>query len=240
MKAIDKTGWKRNLIEIFCILLAVLLAYHAENSAAWIFVVLMICLWGAKFLQKRFYVICFYVTIIVGIGASAIYFVCDSIPYVNTFDAGLKGKLANLTIPKTAGHNDMWISPLLEGKTVNLTYAAPWCWEYMEEFAEETKSQEREVPQFYTIIWGNVAEHEIRRVEGIDFVGTKDLYSEEEMEIMSTFSDEKTLFLDTEGLVDTKEVYVITDENYNIYLLSKEMVERILESNEAKNVDDTN
>lgn len=240
MKTTNKMEWKSNLIVLCCILLGGILAWHAKDGIAWALVVLMVFLWGAKFIQKRFYVVCLYVTIIVGIGASAIYFIRDSIPYVDSFDAGLKGKLTNLTIPKTAGHNDMWISPLVEGKTVNLTYAAPWCWEYMEEFGAETKTEERKVPLFYTIIWGNVAENEIQRVEGIDFVGTKDLYSEEEMEFMSTFSDEKTLFLDTAGLVDTKEVYVITDENYNIYLLSKEMVERILESNETKDVDTTN
>lgn len=240
MKTNKKIGWKSNLIEILCIFLAVFLAKSAEDKLVWLFVVLMICLWCVKFLKERIYRTVLSAVAVIVVFMSAFYFVTDSIPYISTNDAGLKGKLVNLTIPKVAGHNDMWISPILEGKIVNLTYASPWCHEYMQEFAAEAVIEEREVLQFYTIIWGNVNESEIRRVQGIDFIGTRDLYTEETVAETRPVSEEKTLFLDTEGLVDTEEVYAITDENYNIYLLSKEMVERILESNEAKEMALTN
>ena len=221
------------IIELLCILCAVILAMSAEDKKVWILVIVICLLCVIPYICNSWYNFMKKMGSTVFGVFSLYYFLTTVIPYVAQNDSCLKGMLANLTIPRVAAHNDMWISPILEGKVVNLTYATPWCWDYMEKFAKDSVTEDREVQQFYQIIWGNVSENELLRVGGIDFVGTRSLYAEAELNYIADLGSTPTLFLDVNNLVETEMVYIITDDNYNIYMLSTEMVERILDENEA-------
>ncbi len=169
---------------------------------------------------------------VVAIGINSIrYFGLTMTPYIDTHNATQYLQLMQLTIPRRWEYHDMWIGPIVRGKTVNLTCADEWCHEYFEEFADEVVIDEN--PMFDG---GNlkvsVIEEYYFGLEYMTFSSTRDFFDEETLEMLERYQRDSRLYLAVEDLATTDVICVLTDDNNNMFLSSEETLEKVLKENE--------
>lgn len=157
------------------------------------------------------------------------YFDMTMIPYLDKSDATQYCQLTQLTIPRRWEFHDMWISPIVKGKTVNLTYAAEWCHEYFKEFAAETVIDEGGL-QHISIPF------ELREyyfgLETMTFAGTRDFFEEEILQELDSQEELPRMHLAVSDLVHAEEIYVMTDDTNHMFISSREVFEKVLEDYE--------
>ena len=161
---------------------------------------------------------------------SIMYFKLTMVPYLDKTDSTQHFQLAQLTIPRSWDKHDMWLSAIVRGKTVNLTYAAEWCHEYFKEFAAETVIDEgglQHVPEIDSELMGKY----YIWLETMTFAGTRDLFEAEALTALSEQELQPQLLLSGRDLIDAEVIYVLTDETNFMFLSSGETLEKVLEEN---------
>jgi len=223
---------KKMVLMFGCVLLAGILAFYSDLSFPKAAVLLMIgysifC-WKQKWISGLILV-----AALLLFGVYHVRFFNETLyPLKEAQDAGQDRLLTQITIPGSWENHDMWISPVVEGKTVDLTYAGAWCHRYFAEFAAETVLHSEAAIEIDTIYMKGKLEYFVD-VNAHYFVGTRDFFRQEELEAIYRDENEGHVFLALDGLTDADMVCVITDEAYNVYMMSKEVLEKVLDGYEG-------
>jgi len=216
-------------IAILCVIMGMIFARYSENKLVWFLVGLMILSLLVQIaipkLEKK--ILAFSAIVIILL--SGVYFVKELFPYIWSNDSSVGFRQAQISTQRDGNGNDMWISMIMENKTANLTYATPWIWDYFELFSEDTASGERKQNDLVNHIWQYVSPEDVMQIGNMNYMGTRHLFPEDVIETITTNEIQPRLYLDVAHLAEAEEVYVLTDEMYNIYMISEELMSAVLE-----------
>jgi len=216
---------RKAIMMLCCIILAAFLASYSNLNFPKLIVIAMIVYFVFSWKCKKISALVAAITGLILCVYTGRYFVETMYPVVRKNSSTAYLQLTQVSIPGKWENHDMWISPIVDGKTVDLTYADEWCHAYFEEFSKDVRNNESEtrlkVPKEY---FTQLDEHYFR--------GTRDFFDEDILSMMYDGETRGYLFVATEELAKSDTVYVITDEGYNVYLMSYKILEKVLSVNE--------
>lgn len=218
---------KKTLLMLGYIALAALLAGYSNLDFSKVIVLAMAVYFVLNWKWKKLSSLCVLAAGVLLCFLTIRYFNETMYPITQGNSSTANLQLTQLSIPGKWENHDMWISPIVNGKTVDLTYADEWCHAYFEEFAVSIQigkeKQEFTVP---AEDFAHLGEHY--------FKGTRDFFDENLMDVMyAKDAVPGSIYIATRDLAAADTVYVITDEAFNVYMMSGEMLERVLEANES-------
>lgn len=223
---------KKGIMMIVCIGIAAVLAGRSNLNFPKVIVVAMVAYFLCFWKWKKTSAFLAIVTGAVLCVYSCRYFADTLWPIMEKKDATPYRQYTQLSIPAIWENHDMWVSPVVAGKTVDLTYAEEWCYAYFEEFAENVIIDRTQVQSISQESLSAQADDMFHLYEHY-FEGTRDFF---EKDVLSEMYDDENvghLYLAVEGLIEADTLYVITDEDYNVYLLTTEILEKVLNADES-------
>lgn len=204
------------ILYLICIVLGGILAILAERPGVMAYEIVLVVLAVVLLVKKE---ISGWIWIII-----ASLFFLATIYYNNKFlyptlkilDSTHEMPYAQLNIPNQTGHKDMWITPIIRNKTVDISFADEWCKIFFVQFSTQIIDEPVDV--------GN--EHLLKDTTSLYNVGNmalaayQDLFSAEVIKEMEGKASQ--LYVDIAGVGRTTKIIVFSDKDFNIYLIAAE------------------
>lgn len=222
---------KKGIIMFILLILALMLASQSVLRFSKVIVIFMamyvVLCWKFRWLGK---LIIFLVSglMVVYIGR---YFFQTVFPLREKYDATRYQQLTQLSISANWENSEMWISPITNKKIVDLTYAEEWCHAYFEEFARTVQISKKKM-ESKKMISQEMLHSNFFGLNEHRFSGTKDFFEKDIIIEMYSGETAGHLYIAAEGLADASTVYVMTDNEHNVYLMSEKILEKVLNENE--------
>ena len=222
---------KKGILMLLCIVIAVLLAFQSEMNFAKVIVLMMLAYAVVGCKLKRIGNVILLLSGLVLCLYTGRYFVQTVLPIREKYDATRYQQLTQISTAENWENSEMWISPIVNGKTVDLTYAGEWCHKYFEEFAEDIYVKQDGAERTRNIS-GDIIEKFFFELNEHRFPSTKDFFEDELVREMYNGIITGHLFVAAEDLATSDTVCVMTDDEYNVYLMSEEILEKVLNADE--------
>ena len=222
---------KKGIVVLLCIVIAAFLAIKSEMNFTKVIVAAMIVYAIASWKFKR---ISNWLAVFVGLLLCVYtgrYFMQTLLPIREKYDATRYQQLTQISTAENWENSDVWISPIVSGKTADLTYADEWCHAYFEEFAGAIQIAYDKVGQEKRIS-SDILTNEFFELNEHRFSIMQDFFEDELINQMLNGEVSGQIFVAAEGMATCDTVYVMTDDVYNVYLMPEKILEKVLGENE--------
>lgn len=208
----------KTMLCLICLLLGgVLVHYSARKSAIFYEMVLLLvffCLMFKHVMNRR---VAIAVSIFFGIGI-IVYNIQILYPCLLRADSTPNISFTQVNIPNQEWHKDMWITPIIRNRTVDLSYADDWCKPFFEQFS--TQIVDEDISSDHTLDFEKVST--LYDVGIMILNGYQDAFSEQTLEEISRQEQLPRLYIDIDGISNAGEILVLNDDKFNIYLIAAE------------------
>ncbi len=203
---------------LICLLLGgVLVHYSARKSAVLYEIALLLVFFILMFKHAMSRRVARVVSIFFGI-SMIIYNIQVLYPYLTQSDSAPNVSFTQVNIPNQEWHKDMWITPIIRNRTVNLSYTDDWCKPFFEQFSTQIVDED--------ISAGQTADLEkistLYDVGVMILTGYQDAFSEQTLAEISRQEQLPRLYIDIDGITNAEEIMVLNDDKFNIYLIAAE------------------
>ena len=208
----------KTMLCIICLLLGgVLVHYSARQSAIFYEIALLLVFFILMFKHAMIRRVVIVVSIFFGISMIA-YNIQVLYPYLTQSDSAPNVSFTQVNIPNQEWHKDMWITPIIRNRTVNLSYAGDWCKPFFEQFSTQIVDEDISLDQ--TLDFEKIST--LYDVGIMILNGYQDAFSEQTLEEISKQEQLPRLYIDIDGISGAGEIMVLNDDKFNIYLIAAE------------------
>jgi hypothetical protein len=226
----QKINFLKIILYVLCILIGGILAAYSSLKFAWLMEVLLIIIaisvcFDWRFMARK--------SIIIGIvvslsGLSLLYNIKYLYPYLKEASSTRNMTNTQISIPQSPYHKDLWIYPIVNKKKVNLYYANKWCWNYFKAFSKSTKYEPIINYDSNIDLNDSTKNKHFIQVGYTLFGGISSLFSANVIEEISKREVAPYLYLSMDGLAETNEVVILTDEEYGVYIMSLDTLKNMV------------